>query len=210
MNLTTINLINVFTVYLSIAFVIGTVLRLRNYRAIVGLIWSFPSRWPRLLQLVKQYRAIFLRWPTLLPVACTGTLMLANAMASHFFWRQAQVTPGDLGRHRLACLGIVVLGVAMIVLDCQAIFNVGRFDRMALEEDLDRAEHWLGSWKAPAVRILTLGLVNPRRIVNEQIRRAIIKANEIVNGRMWRWAVQIGVRFAFGLALWQTWAIALR
>src|SRR5262249_18514154 len=61
MSLTKLNLINAFTVYLTIAFVAGTALRVRNYNSIVWLIISFPQRWPRLLALVKQYRGIFLR-----------------------------------------------------------------------------------------------------------------------------------------------------
>src|SRR5262245_51994860 len=209
MGLTRWNLIDLFTLYLTVAFVTGTVLRFRNYKAVVSLIASFPQRYPRLLVLAKQHRAIFLRWPTLLPVGCTAALMVTNATASHFFWSEANVTLRDLGRHWLACLAIVPTGVAMIVLDFRAVFLVGQFDRAALEADLDRAEHWLGSWKAPALRVLTLGLVNPRRIVGEQVRGAIVQANIAVNGQMWRWALQTAVRLAFGLALWVTWTVML-
>jgi hypothetical protein len=210
MNLNQINLIDAFTYYLLVAFAIGTILRLRNYYAIVRLIWSFPSRYPRLLDLLKKYRTIFLQGPTLLPIGCTAALTVANMLASQLLWSHASVTPADLSRHGAACVFIVPTGVAMLVLDFRAVFLFGKFDKEALEENLDKAESWLESWQAPALRILTFGLVNPRRIVNDQVREAILKANVIVNGQIWRWALQIGMRLAFGLALWETWMVALR
>src|SRR5262245_54752075 len=54
----TFNLIDGFNYYLILTFVVSTTLRIRNYRAILGFIFAFPNRWPRLLDLVKQYRAI--------------------------------------------------------------------------------------------------------------------------------------------------------
>ena len=90
------------------------------------------------------------------------------------------------------------------------MFLFGRFDLAAVEAVLDRAEHWLRSWKAPAIRFLTAGLIHPRRIVGEEVRQALVDANLSVNGQLWAWSLQIGARFAFGLALWVTWAAAVR
>lgn len=81
--LSTLNLIDVLNYYLILAFVVGTVMRIRNYRAVLGVLVTFPNRWPKLLRLVKQYRTIFLRWPTLLPIGLTLALMLGNTLASH-------------------------------------------------------------------------------------------------------------------------------
>src|SRR6478735_3692621 len=95
----TLNLIDAFSYYLVMAFVTGTVLRARNYRAMVGLVFRSADRWPKLRALVKSHRAIFLRWPTVLPVVLTLLLTLANAYASHFVWSLARVSPGDLLAH---------------------------------------------------------------------------------------------------------------
>jgi hypothetical protein len=95
-------------------------------------------------------------------------------------------------------------------LDFRAVFLFGRFDRTAVEAELDRAEHWLGTWKAPAIRFMTAGLINPRKLVGEQVRQALVKASLDANGQLWQMSVQIVARFAFGLALWMTWAGALR
>jgi len=207
--LSTLNLIDVLTYYLILSLVVGTILRIRNYRALLGLIFTFAHRWPKLLQLVNQYRAIFLRWPTLLPIGFTLALMLANTLASRFVWSEAKVSCEDLGERWLALLAVVISGGLMLFLDFKAIFMFGRFDRAALEENLDRAEHWLQSWKAPALRFMTIGLINPRKIVNKQVQEALVKASLVVNGQMWRWSLQIGMRLAFGLALWITWAFAM-
>lgn len=206
----TLNLIDAFSLYLVLAFVTGTVLRARNYRALVGLVYHSADRWPKLRALVKTHRAIFLRWPTILPLVSTLLLTLANACASHFVWSHARVTPGDLWAHPAALAAAAVAGGLMGFLDFKAVFVFGRFDRPAVEAVLDRAEHWLGSWKAPAVRVLTFGLVHPRRVVGEQVRVALVDASLAVNGQLWAMSLQVVARFAFGLALWVTWAAAVR
>ena len=203
----TINLIDAFSLYLVLAFVTGTVLRARNYRAMVGLIYNSADRWPKLRALVATHRAIFLRWPTVLPLAVTLLLTLANAYAAHFVWPHARVAPGDLLALPVAVA--VAAGVLMGLLDFKAVFVFARLDRAKIEAVLDRAEHWLGSWKAPAVRVLTLGLVHPRRIVGEQVRVALVEASLSANGELWAMSLQILARFTFGLVLWVTWAVAL-
>jgi hypothetical protein len=205
-----INLIDVFSYYLVLAFAIGTIIRIRNYRAVLGVIFTFSDRWPKLLVVAKRHRTVFLRWPTLLPIGLTLALMTGNAVASHFLWSHAKVSFNDLGSHGIAVATIAIAGAVMLFLDGNAVFGFGRFDRVALELDLDRAEHWLQSWHAPAMRFLTLGIVNPRKIVNEQVLEALTNASLVVTGQMWRWSLQIGMRAAVGLALWMTWALALR
>ena len=176
----------------------------------VGLVYNSADRWPKLRALVATHRAIFLRWPTVLPLAVTLLLTLANAYASHFVWPHARVTPGDLLAHPAALAAAAVAGGLMGLLDFKAVFVFARLDRAKVEAVLDRAEHWLGSWKAPAVRVLTFGLVHPRRIVGEQVRVALVEASLAANGELWAMSLQILARFAFGLALWVTWAVALR
>src|SRR5436305_14234671 len=94
--MSTLNLIDALTCYLVLAFVVGTVIQVRNYRAMLGVIFTFSHRWPKLLILAKQYRVVFLRWPTLLPVGLTFALMVSNTLAGHLLWYQASVTPADV------------------------------------------------------------------------------------------------------------------
>ncbi|VTT99023.1 unnamed protein product [Gemmataceae bacterium] len=206
----TVNLIDAFSLYLVLAFVTGTVLRARNYRAVVGLVYDSADRWPKLRALVATHRAVFLRWPTVLPLAVTLLLTAANAYAAHFVWPHARVAPGDL-LARPSALAVAAVAAALVgLLDFKAVFVFARLDRARVETVLDRAEHWLGSWKAPAVQVLTLGLVHPRRIVGEQVRVGLVEASLAANGELWATSLQTLARFALGLALWGTWAAARR
>jgi hypothetical protein len=205
-----IDLIDAFSVYLVLAFVTGTVLRARNYRALVGMVYRSADRWPKLRALVKTHRGIFLRWPTVLPLVLTLLLTAANAVASRLVWAHSRVTPADLLAHPAALLAVAATGGVMGLLDFRAVFVFVRVDRAAVEAVLDRAEHWLGSWKAPAIRVLTLGLVHPRRIVGEQVHAALVDAGQAVNGQLWWMSLQVVARAAFGLVLWVTWAVAIR
>jgi hypothetical protein len=203
----TLNLINAFSYYLVLIFVIGAILRVRNVRAILGMVYRSGDRWPKLRTLASTHWAIFIRWPTVLPLVLTLLLTLTNALAGYFVWPQARVTPGDLWAHPIGLAALIVLGSLMGFLDFKTMFLFGRFDRTVVEAILDRAEHWLGSWKAPVVRFMTFGLIHPRRIVGEQVRQALEDASIAANGQLWAISLQIGLRFAFGLTLWLTWAV---
>jgi hypothetical protein len=85
-------LIQSLAYYLVLAFVAGIILRLRSYRVILELMVAFPKGWPGLPELVKQHRAIFVRWPTLLPIGLPLSLLWTNTWASHFVWREARPT----------------------------------------------------------------------------------------------------------------------
>ena len=203
--MSTFNLIDVLNFYLILTFVVGTAVRVRNYRAVLGVILTVNQRWPNLVELAKQHRTVFLRWPTLLPIGLTLALMLGNLLASRVVWSEALVTLADLWQHWWALLLVSLTGGLMVFFDCKAIFSFGHFDRAALESDLEKAEHWLQSWQATAVRVFTFGLINPRQVVNDQVLESLVKASLVVNGQMWRWSRQIALRLAFGLALWLTW-----
>src|SRR3954462_518929 len=91
-----LNLTDAFGYSLVLTFVTGTVLRARNYRAMVGLVYNSANRWPKLRALVATHRAIFLRWPRAPPPAVPRVLTLANASAARFVWPPARVAPGAL------------------------------------------------------------------------------------------------------------------
>lgn len=206
----TLNLLDVFNYYLILGFVVSTAFNIRRYRAMLGLMWGFPNRWPKLLALVKQHRTILLSWPTLLAIGFTFALMLSNSLAIHLVWVHAQVTFEGLWGHWLPFAAILVSGALMLFLDSRAIYRVGRFDRTGLEEKLDKAESWLKSWAGPALRMFTLGFVNPRKIVGLEVQKALVEANWLVIGGMWRWSLRIGMQLAVGLCLWLTWAFSYR
>ena len=69
---------------------------------------------------------------------------------------------------------------------------------------------WLRAW--PRVwrrRALASSLGRPGPVARGEARqraqRAAAGRLAIVNGQVWRWATQIGMRVAFGLTLWTIW-----
>jgi hypothetical protein len=196
----TLNLIDLFNYYLILAFLVSTGMRVRSYQAILGLIFASPSRWPKLLALVKKHGTIFLGWPMLLATGLAFTLMLSNSLAIHLVWAPAKVTFEELWGRWLPLVAVILSGGMMLLLDCRALFRVGNFDRTALEQDLDKAESWLKSWMSPALRMVTFGFVNPRRIVGAEVQRVLVDANWILIGGMQRYSIRIGMQLAFGFS----------
>lgn len=205
-----LNLIGVFEFYLLGTFILSTVMRYRQYRAVVGFIMAAKNRWPKLVQLASQHRTVFLTWPTLLPVALTLALMLVHMLAYNLIWPSARVSPKDLWDHWPALVSVLVFVGPMLYLDYDATFNIWEFDQADLQPYLDKAEYWLRSWMAPALSIVTFGYVDPRKMVGDEVLRALTSACLDVNKMMWWWSVQIGMRIGFGLSLWLLWALALR
>jgi len=206
----TLNLIDVLSGYLVLCFVVSTGIRIRTYRAVMGMIFACPKRWPKLLALAKTHGSIFLGWPMLLMIGLTFTVMLSNGLARFLVLDQAEVTFEDLRGHWWP-FGVVVLsGGLMLFLDGRAIFGAGRFDRPAVEKDMDRAESWLQSWMAPTLRVVTFGFLNPRKIVGAEVHRMLVAANWSMIGGMRRSSLRVAAQFGFVLSLWLTWAFALR
>jgi hypothetical protein len=201
-----LNLIHLLDFYLMLAFLVSTYLRFRQYRAIVGMAVAVPGRWPRLFQLVRKHRTIFLTWSTVLPAMLALSLCLLNMLACRLVWPQANLTVAQLGGMWPALPAVALLGTAMLGVDVYATFNVGTVDRQLLEKYFDQAEYWLRSWVAPVVRVFTLGYINPRQMVAVEVRAALEAASRLLNSTLWWVSVQVGLRLAFGLSLWLTYA----
>ncbi len=206
--LASVNLIGLFDLYLIFTFLLSVLVRYRQYQTMLGLILSVPGRWPKLFQLASQHRTLFVNWSILLPVILTFGAMLVHTVLYYAVSYQARVTPRDLGQHWFSLGAVVAFGGCMLVLDYDAIFNVGQIDRADLEKNLDQAEYWLRSWVSSAVRTVTFGYVDPRRMVDEEVRKAMSSLTTEFHKMMWMWTLQLAVRLAFGLSLWLTWLFA--
>src|SRR5262245_11652646 len=115
-----LNLIHLLDFYLMLAFLVSTYLRFRQYQVIVGLAVAVPGRWPRLLQLVRQHRMIFLTWSTVLPGALALSLCLLNTLACRLVWPHANLTVKQLDGLWLALPVIALLGATMLAVDVYA------------------------------------------------------------------------------------------
>ncbi|HEV3204426.1 MAG TPA: hypothetical protein VGY77_08590 [Gemmataceae bacterium] len=202
----TLNLIHLFDFYLAVIFLISTVLRASQYRAIIGLVRGVPGRWPKLFNLVKQHSTVFLTWTTVLPAILAFTLSAVHMLACRLVWPHAQLTIVEVGMHSFFSAVGGILGVMMLGVDCYATFKVGEIDRQTMEKYLDQAEYWLCSWTGPVVHFFTLGYINPRKMVTVEVQKALIEASKLINNTFWWVSAQTGLRVAFGLTLWLIYA----
>ena len=210
-----LNLIHFLDFYFSFLFFLGTYVRLQQYRNIGKLALAGPSRWPRLLTLIHEHRMLFLTWGTVMPAILALVLMLAQLIASRAVWPEAGGTADGLTVERLLevwpALPIVLpLGLAMVAFDIYTLCRVGVVEREMIEKYFDQAEYWLGSSTAHVVRVVTFGYINPRKMVAEEVRKALLAVGEMLNYTLWWMNLQVGLRFGFGLSLWLTWALTHR
>jgi hypothetical protein len=201
-----LNLIHLFDFYLAVAFLASTWLRFGQYREILRLVRAVPGRWPRLLALVKQHMSIFLTWATLLPCVLALLLSVVHMLACRLVWPKASVNVEGLLGFWPTIPVVIVIGMAMLGVDIYATFSVAEFDHQLMQKYFDQAEYWLRSWTAPVVRVMTLGYINPRKLVAVEVSKALLDASRLLNSTMWWVTVQVGLRVAFGLALWTTYA----
>jgi hypothetical protein len=122
-------------------------------------------------------------------------------------------TPADgltiarLVEHWPALFFVAPLGLAMFGFDFYSLYLVGQFDRRELEKYFDQAEFWLRSRTADVVRVVTFGRINPRKMVAVEVEKALVAVGDMLNFTLWWVSVQMGLRIAFGLSLWLTWAV---
>jgi hypothetical protein len=198
-----LHLFRLFEFYLSLLFIISTCLRIRQYRVVVGLVRGFSARWPRLFDVVKKHGGVFLTRGTILPLAVSLGLLLLQLLARRLVWPEADAFKfTDLPDVWPAIPIIVLTGVAMAGFDAWATWTVGEIDRGQMEKYFDQAEFWLRSPASRIVRVVTLGFVNPRKMVDVEVRAALVSASGLLNANLWWVSLQAGLRIAFGLSLW--------
>lgn len=199
----TANLIRLFDFYLALMLVIGLWRRRRVYWDSVWLICTFGKR-KRLLGRVGEHKHLLLAQDVIRPFLLLGGLMLVQWVCSRLIWPQATVTLHDIAQSWWRLTILIAAFVPMFAVDLYFLVRVGRFDRGETEKYLDQAEVWLG-WRAPVVRVMTLGIVNPRRMVDAELRKGLQELGKTASWAM-NWAsAQAALRMTFGLVIWLEW-----
>lgn len=201
------NLINVYSFYLAAMFVLGLMRRWTVYVDTVSLLFAVRGRWPKLVERMGNHKRAVLNWSTLRPVALVLVLMVAQMTASRAIWPQAKLLIDELPHPPWQLIPFVLALIPMLAVDAYFLVAVGGFDRAETEKYLDKAEKWSGSWKARAVRILTVGRIDPDKQVEEGVKRGLTELGQTVSWAMWWVSVQMGLRLTFGLTIWILWAV---
>jgi len=206
-----LSLIRFLDFYFAFMFLLGTWRRFGQYQNVAKLALSGLSRWPHLMRLVSQYRTIFWTWGTIAPALAALALWLAQMLASQYLFPEARAADGmtiaRLFDGWIAPIIVVPLGIAMFGFDFYSLYRGGDIDRTQLESHFDQAEYWLRSKTANVVRFASFGFLNPRRLVAREVEKALLAVSEMLNFTLWWVSLQMGLRIAFGLSIWVTWAV---
>jgi hypothetical protein len=200
-----LNLIRLFDFYLALMFVISFLRRWNVYLNALRILIAVRGRWPKLIQRLGEHKSLILNWSFFRPALVALVLTIVQLIASRLLWPQAVLTGPQLQQEWWLVLIILVPLVPMLAVDLYFIIRIARFDHGETVKYLDQAESWLG-WRGPLVRLLTLGVVNPRRIVDEEVKKSLAEMQTTASASLWWVAVQTSLRLAFGLTLWTLWA----
>jgi hypothetical protein len=200
-----LNLIRLFDFYLALMFVISFLRRWNVYLNALRLLIAVRGRWPKLIQRLGEHKSLILNWAFFRPALVALFLTVVQLIASRLLWPQAVLTGPQLQKEWWLVLVILVPLVPMLAVDLYFIIRIAKFDHGETVKYLDQAESWLG-WRGPLVRLLTLGVVNPRKIVDEEVKKSLAEMQTTASASLWWVAVQTSLRLAFGLTLWTLWA----
>ncbi len=201
-----INLIRVFDFYVMLMFVISIVRRWPVYLNALRVLVAVRWRWPKLMARLAEHRSLILNWAFFRPVALALAIAIAQLIASRIIFPKATLTVRELLDEWWWILLILVPMLPMLAVDMYFIIRIGRFDHNETVKYFDQAENWLG-WKGPLVRIVTLGYIDPRRMVDEEVRKSLSAYQSTLRWSIWWVTLQMGLRLLFGLTLWSVWAV---
>lgn len=201
-----INLIRVFDFYVMLMFVISIVRRWAVYVDAVRILLAVRWRWPKLLARLNEHRSLILNRSFFRPVVLALAIAIAQLLASRIIFPQAILTIPQLVEEWWWIGLILVPMIPMLAVDLYFIIRIGQFDHDQTVKYLDQAESWLG-WKGPLVRVVTLGYINPQRLIDEEVRKSLTEYQSSLQRSIVWVTLQMGLRLLFGLTLWSVWAV---
>jgi hypothetical protein len=201
-----LNLIRVFDFYVTLMFVISLVRRWDVYVNAIRILITVRGRWPKLIHRLAEHRSLILNRAFFRPALLALGLTVVQLVASRIIFPQAVLTGEQLQAEWWWIPIILVPLVPMVAVDAYFVIRVGKFDHDETVKYFDQAETWLG-WKGPLIRALTLGIVNPRKMVDEEVKKNLTEYQSTLQASLWWVSVQVGLRLTFGLTLWAVWAI---
>lgn len=201
-----LNLIRLFDFYVALLFLISLLRRWTVYWDAIRLVFRVRGRWPKLMSALAEHKSLLLNWAFFRPAILALVVMLIQFAFSRLIYPRAVLTGPQLREEWWLVPIILVPLVPMLAVDLYFIIRVGRFDHDEMVKYLDQAETWLG-WRGPLVRVVTLGIVNPRKMVDEEVQKSLAQMHSTFASSMWWVIVQMSLRLAFAVTLWTIWAV---
>jgi hypothetical protein len=201
-----INLIRIFDFYVSLMFLISFLRRWDVYLNAIRIGFAVRGRWPKLIQRLGDHKSLILNWSFFRPAILAAVVTAVQLVCSRMIFPMAVLTGPQLEQEWWLVPIILVPMIPMLAVDLYFILRVGRFDHGETVKYLDQAETWLG-WRGPLIRAVTLGVVNPKQMVDNEVKKSLAEMQTTLSSSLWWVIAQTGLRFAFGLTLWTVWAL---
>lgn len=201
-----INLIRIFDFYVSLMFLISFLRRWDVYLNAIRIGFAVRGRWPKLIQRLGDHKSLILNWSFFRPAILAAIVTAVQLVCSRMIFPMAVLTGPQLEQEWWLVPIILVPMIPMLAVDLYFILRVGRFDHGETVKYLDQAETWLG-WRGPLIRAVTLGVVNPKQMVDNEVKKSLAEMQTTLSSSLWWVIAQTGLRFAFGLTLWTVWAL---
>ena len=193
-----LNLIRLFDFYLALMFLISFLRRWDIYLDALRVLVLVRGRWPRLIQRLGEHKSILLNRSFFRPVILAFLLTVLQLIASRMLWPQAVLTGRELLEEWWLLPVILAPLVPMLAVDLYFIVRVGKFDRDETVRYFDLAESWL-RWKGRLVSVATLGIVNPKQLVDAELKKSLSEYRATLASSLWWATAQIALRLTFGL-----------
>jgi hypothetical protein len=195
------DLLRAFVWYISAAFAVSLVLRLRFYRAVYLVANHVRVRCPNVHALIHEHWFLCVKDGVVPLVALYATILVVYMLLNQLVWPLAQVSLAELqakGPGFLA-LELVLIGV-MLTVDAILIGQVGRIDVARVQSDLTVAERWLGGNLNAMLQFL--GKWNPiMKYANQMARDNLRWFNEMFRGSLAAMIVELVIRLCVAVSL---------
>ena len=201
-----LNLIRLFDFYLTMMFLVSFLRRWEVYLNAVRVLIAVRGRWPKLINRLGEHKSIILNWSFIRPVIVALLLAVLQLIASRMIWPRAQLTTDQLSQEWWWIPIISLPLIPMLMVDTYFIIRVAKFDHDETLKYFDLAEQWLG-WRGPLVRYVTLGIINPQKMVDVELKKSLTEYQTTLASSLWWVIVQTALRLTFGLTLWTVWAV---
>ena len=195
--------------YLFLVVIVSIALRYHLLRDILLLARKFPERWPKLLQMLLEHKWSLINKVTIIPVSIAIVMALLHTVCNRWLWMASELKISELSYHPMLCIPLIVFSGWMLFLDIQVLSRATQFKKDELEQLLDRGEFALSTPVDWTVRLFTLGLISPTRVVEHKLEEALeLECDQIVT-QMRGWYLRTAVRVLFGTCCWITSAYLL-
>jgi hypothetical protein len=166
-----LNLIRLFDFYLAMMFLISFLRRWDVYIDAIRLLIRVRGRWPKLIQRLGEHKSIILNSSFFRPAFLALLLAIIQFIASRVIWPYAVLTAPQLYDEWWWIPVITIPLVPMLGVDIYFIIRVAKFDHDETVKYFDMAENWL-RWKGLVVRLATLGIIDPKKMVDAELKKS--------------------------------------